>query len=184
MKRVFITLILIIVLIFPLFYFYPSKNNIIGNKHYEISNHTNTNTINVTIIPSKYDLNYKSYNVNELLLNEFDMKFYLKNIFIDDFQRIVIKFICETKWHFINGNYLSVSEIIKEGNQLSYSNAPLYFKITDENNQKIQYLQYGIGSNDDSVEIILNKDIFKSSKSINIEINGLNIINYTRKSLF
>lgn len=102
----------------------------------------------------------------------------------DDFQRIVIKFVCKTKWHFTKGTYLSVSEIIKNNNSFSYSNAPFDFKIIDENNKPIPYLQFGIGANDDSVEMILNKDVFTNSKIINIEISGLNIINYNRKPSF
>lgn len=186
MKKYLILFSLCILLIFTIFYNYPSKNNIIGNKHYEFSNLTNTKTIKAAIIPSHYSISKKNLNINELLLDDHDMKFYLNSIFVNNYdsQRVVIKFVCKTKWHFTKGIYLSVSEIIKNNNSFSYSNAPFDFKITDENNKPIPYLQFGIGANDDSVEIILNKDVFTNSKIINIEINGLNTISYTRKSLF
>lgn len=180
-KRILVFSIFAIILIVIIYNLYPSRKIVLSTR-YDISNCEYKNIVNAKIITSEIDLSNKKVNINKTLLNDIDTRIYLNSIYIDDINRVVITIKGKSKWHFLKGNCLSILKVNKSNNNYLYNGAPIHFKITDENNKTIQYLQAGYGPGE-MISIILSKDIFQNSKSINIEISGFNILQYTRKSI-
>lgn len=181
-RKIFLFSTLAIVLIVLILNLYPSRKTVLSPR-YDISNYEYKNIVNATIIPSEINLSNKKANINKTLLYDIDTRIYLNSIYIDDIGRVVITIKGKSKWHIFKGNCLSILKVDKKNNGYLYGGAPIYFKITDENNKTIQYLQSGYGPGE-MISIILSKHAFQNSKSINIEIGGFNILKYTRKSIF
>lgn len=179
MKKKIIACTLIVGLVVFVFYTYPTEKRILGNIHYEFTNTVSDKIVTTKIITSEYKPSSHKVNLNKTLLKDDNSRIYLNKIYLDDINRVVINIRCASRWHYLKGNCLSIYSISKSGTSYEIGGAPINFKLTDENNNTLPYLQSGRDPGG-IISIILSKDDFLNCKSINLELKGFNLITYNR----
>lgn len=94
--------------------------------------------------------------LNKELYKSKDSVIYLKEISLDHSNELTIKIIIDNTYHFLRGTYLSNTAKHQNGYYYTINHQSINF--IDNNGDKINYKEFGYGTDNESISVTLNND--------------------------
>lgn len=175
------TVAALIVLACLLYQIYPSSS-ILGSNYYDVVSSPYGEEFVLTINPQDYAANEnlkqnKTVDIDAPVAERFDTKILFHQLTFDNqYQRVDVTIINETKWRLFQGHCLTVMKADHQGIPQGFTTTVKRFMVTDESGKQI-LCQLGEGPGE-IMGVDLPKAAFFNARRIIIRFSGYNLTGY------
>ncbi|MEW9672062.1 hypothetical protein [Ammoniphilus sp. 3BR4] len=149
-----------------------------GNKSFIVTPEEYKDSIDFTIQTKDFPLEEeREIEVNQFIRKLEDTDVILNKLYVREKDVLVIIKL-KSNIDSMKGKFLSPYEFKTEENVSRVISSDVDIKVNDENGQR---LMEGKGIKDNEVAIFIHKDDFKNSKELEVEINGMHLMEYIKK---